>query len=587
MKEKNMALLGFVSSAADYLKNQLGEETEDIKEIDVLDFETIKNELSSKLSSSFSSSENNSDDLISAGREAFNDFVNAKQPGLIDEFEEIFNVDFKEKNKEKEQNITNHLMQLLCAPEEDIKETLKEDVVKEEPEVIEEKNEEIKEIEPETVEEETVNKEPVELEETEEAIDDEIVEDDILEEESFDNQEERIDYGPEIDEYVKIIAQNVSKPEEEKITIKEGEEGMDDLFSEIVSHETEPEKIDISEEELKTLSSILSDFKKEEVIEEKYVSEVFVKTFEEPKEPKIGSLEEFVKSINDGLEDFSKDTEVEEIDVPDLIVDEPVEETKEEYVSFIQRIINEMKEKEALQKKIDDEQKTAKPFAEKTIEESAIEEEKTEEIVEETVEVGPIIKQVFVKEPEDEIFIFDTDTFNLASELEKEVVDINGEAEPVNDEDEQADYVGQLIDDLNNEDLPDKIEQTRIEEENRSNRIYEAIKGLYPYLTDSFIRGVYSIKESLASDYREGLDIVLLHRLKFAHVDGLRKFVEVVLQHDYMVNVDERKMIVDVFKEHINTDGRILTDIFEVANQARMLLGEYEGYRVIVDEEGF
>ena len=37
-------------------------------------------------------------------------------------------------------------------------------------------------------------------------------------------------------------------------------------------------------------------------------------------------------------------------------------------------------------------------------------------------------------------------------------------------------------------------------------------------------------------------------------------------------------------KEFVNTDGKILTNIFEIANQARLLHGEYEGYRVDVVE---
>ena len=43
-------------------------------------------------------------------------------------------------------------------------------------------------------------------------------------------------------------------------------------------------------------------------------------------------------------------------------------------------------------------------------------------------------------------------------------------------------------------------------------------------------------------------------------------------------------MIVDLFKLYRNSDGKILTNIFEIANQARLLHGEYEGYRVEVEE---
>ena len=51
------------------------------------------------------------------------------------------------------------------------------------------------------------------------------------------------------------------------------------------------------------------------------------------------------------------------------------------------------------------------------------------------------------------------------------------------------------------------------------------------------------------------------------------------------VNADEDKMIVDVFKEYINTDGKIITSIFDVSNQAALLGGEYDGYRVLFTQK--
>ena len=46
MKEKNIALLGFVSQAADYLKDKIEDDGEQIKELNKADLETIKNDLS-------------------------------------------------------------------------------------------------------------------------------------------------------------------------------------------------------------------------------------------------------------------------------------------------------------------------------------------------------------------------------------------------------------------------------------------------------------------------------------------------------------------------------------------------------------
>ncbi len=137
-------------------------------------------------------------------------------------------------------------------------------------------------------------------------------------------------------------------------------------------------------------------------------------------------------------------------------------------------------------------------------------------------------------------------------------------------------YIEELADELK-----DALEVDVVEKEDD---IYEKISELYPYLSSNFIRAVYDLKESLANEYPYDRYVLLLHRISFVTIDELRQFTEIVLDHDYQINVDEGKMIVDVIKEFINEDGKILANIFEIANQARLLNGEYEGYRVdIVD----
>ena len=98
--------------------------------------------------------------------------------------------------------------------------------------------------------------------------------------------------------------------------------------------------------------------------------------------------------------------------------------------------------------------------------------------------------------------------------------------------------------------------------------------------------GYYISPENRGKGYAtEGLKLILLHRVNFREVEYLRKFCEIMLSHDYQINADEKKMIVDTFKMHTNEDGLILNDIFSVANQARLLCGDYEGYRVLTKED--
>lgn len=308
-----MALLGFISSAADYLKDQLGEDNEDIKEIRDINFDKIKTEFSKKIDSSFNGANNNSDDLIKAGKDVFNNFIKKKE-SLIEEFDDIFNVDFE---MEDDDTTEKHLLNML---------------------------------------------------------------------------DESIDSNSNIDDYARIIANNASGNGEAKVKVKQAQENMDEVFSEIVAHE-------------------------------------------------------------------------------------------------------------------------------------------------------------------------------------------NGS------KNKKKDYIGDLLDDLDHSKLAVTIEENKKRAEATRRAVLESIKKMYPYLGNSFIKGVYSLKDSLKEDFSEYEKIVVLHRLHFSELDGLRKFVEVVLQYNYLVNVDEKQMIVDTFKEHENVNGKILTDIFTIANQAKLLTGDYEGYRVLINKQ--
>ena len=144
-------------------------------------------------------------------------------------------------------------------------------------------------------------------------------------------------------------------------------------------------------------------------------------------------------------------------------------------------------------------------------------------------------------------------------------------------------YVSSLIGDLRSQLI--KEEEYKKQEKAKSDEIFDRISKIYPYLSDGFVRSVYELKESLASEYPIGTRLIVLHRVSFNDVENLRKFVEIGLNHDYTINADENKKIVDIFKEFVNSDGRILTNIYEIANQGYLLNGNYEGYNIIVEED--
>ena len=845
MEDKNIALLGFVSSAADYLKKQIKDNSEEIKELDEIDLDKIKSELGKRLGSSFGGVQDKSNDLINAGREAFNDFINDSSK-MIDEFNDIFNVDFKKENDEKDEEMVNHLISILREPskfeetndfetqiaraanDSYIEDNRKIEVPGSDNEELDSlfseiiANENIKVEEPvlnpfvdvET-EFEALTKEPS-VEENEEPSDDsieEIIEEDEIEK---DNSLKADEIKQLIRDTISEFFTNTNKPEEKEVKLDEVINSFDVLKNVGVDEEDDEIKEDDNKDEefaeFESLCSGLDEVKYEELNpnNDSLLDGVFkrVDEYEEINEDELAELEEepdvdlenLLRPIDVLIEEepvddtlsptnMLKDKEVvceNVIDNDDSTEEEPVVEERVEEAtndigndvdSIVDRIekillpitetINEEWNKvskpiiveprieeptndigsdidsivDRIEKILppitevidDDWNKESKPIViEKRIEEPTIdigndidsivgrlkdiippcepviEEPKFSEDmlgVLDTLSMDEGILEATKDENIDEEFSYDGDDISLSDDVplseklsnyadhtdeEKEddylFDDVNvdeqgsissflselkdddqislqeddvpgmrslseliescntlcpsedkedapeivendyleeynnrsleelyipnpgldileqGEFDlgiDKSDEDsdgdeadfdlgpkEETDYVGDLFDEFtNNEYEVDdfKNKQERINELNK--KIYDSIVALYPYLSNGFIKGVYELKESFASDYEEGQKIIILHRLVFTDLEGLRQFVDVMMSHEYFVNVDEKQMIVDTFKEHVNSDGKILTDIFEIANQAKLLTGEYDGYRIIeVDE---
>lgn len=158
------------------------------------------------------------------------------------------------------------------------------------------------------------------------------------------------------------------------------------------------------------------------------------------------------------------------------------------------------------------------------------------------------------------------------------------ELEEFNQSEKQEDvYVSSLIEDLRERMLYED-EKKKVEEE-EFRQVYDRIHKIYPYLPNAFIRTVYDLKDSLAREYPINEKLIVLHRCIFKDVESLRQFVEIALSHNFSINADEEKLMVDVIKEYFNTDGKIITSIFEVANQSALLGGTYDGYRVMLEEK--
>ncbi|MBO4359082.1 MAG: hypothetical protein J5796_04705, partial [Erysipelotrichaceae bacterium] len=154
------------------------------------------------------------------------------------------------------------------------------------------------------------------------------------------------------------------------------------------------------------------------------------------------------------------------------------------------------------------------------------------------------------------------------------------------EETEEKPYYGFMSDFL--DDLKKKMyeEDERLAREDEEFKgIYDKLHDIYPYLTREFMKNVYFMKDDIMQEYPLNVKIIILHRIQFKEVENLRQFVEIALNHNYAINADENKLIVDAFKQHVNVDGKIITSIFEVANQSALLDADYVGYRVLFEEE--
>lgn len=711
MDDKNIALLGFISKAADYLKDQIDEEPQEIKEVGEVDLEKIKDELAKRLGSSFDGIKDKKDDLITAGREVFDNFISSNS--MIDDFKDIFNVDFKEKNEEKDEHIINHLMEMLNEmPEEDTNEyekiitkatsdlNLKEAQDKKELEIYKDSKQD-KEIDSlfseivahendsdkKEVAEDTSNEikeEPLTSSQIKDLVENAVSQalskfsdqfinqqasqekkndfddllDELIDEEEFDI-DENIDEEP-LDEEFEAEETISDLPLEDEIEetisdlpLEDDEEEIDadKILADLLNREKELEEsndyYDSSledEKEIKQENNIPSNnymigedgvLRFAEEIEDNNSLETEEQTELEkpqenaeeelPQEEEPLEFEDFlnssdlpqaqkdeIRSILDSFGDIEIEEELplkEDIEEPEqeIVIKEEVEDLPENLQDIVEDDTDSLedtfkKEETPIEETLE---------SEETISEEPLDEEQAQQEDTLSYEDTSYLEDLYNRPIEDIYITNPCADLDIEPEEANEVIDeeqTDNQEDSVNQEDNlneetledtkedvdedvenQAnyvdDYISSLMNDLSKESPTDKALEEKQKEIDAKNAIYDSIKAIYPYLSDGFIKGVYDLKDSLANEYKDGEDLIILHRLNFSDIEGLRRFVEVIMQHDYLVNVDERQMIVDAFKEHINADGKILTDIFEVANQAKLLTGEYDGYRILRNEE--
>lgn len=126
------------------------------------------------------------------------------------------------------------------------------------------------------------------------------------------------------------------------------------------------------------------------------------------------------------------------------------------------------------------------------------------------------------------------------------------------------------------------IDDVSDEEEKVNEEVSEEVKeiaAIYPYLSSSFIAEQFARNDAFNAEYPEDALVAISHKARFSHLEEKEQFLEIAKENGYDVEELNTKEIV-VAKKLYSTDGAILSDIYNVANQVNCLNGTYEGYKI-------
>ena len=512
MKAKDVALLGFVSAAQEYVKKHMNDGS-NLGDLQSIDISKLREKLFNQLKF-FDGTNEEIKTLITAGEDAFKDYKEEKLTKTRINIVNLLGNTFKTKEDEEEKDLTITIA--------DVKQ-----------ELIELDNKQEQELNENVIQEQRIEEAQSAVEELTQAND--------LEDIGIDNSIETQDFGiSDEDELFKAISNAASKSDEELAKLNKPSESINEVYADVVNNENVFKN---KKEKEPTLSEVLKGYGNKEVSLNDDTASVQIPVSKYP-EVKVnnpplmtknpGTLSESLKNIS--AVDTDSTIFVQEVadEINPLANSNPIDPTVPQYLQFIE---------------------------------------------------NPGVDAV-----DEDFYKNEAEEYETKNELQQlnaqysEEPDYNNVQETYFQEtNNESTY--KALEALNNfvDKKEKKIEEEKpIVKEDDNKPIYDNIASIFPYLSYDFIKGVYADREEIANSYKEGEDVILLHRCIFKDIDNLHEFVEITISHNYQVNVDEKQMIVDVLKNFENEEGAILSNIYTIANQARVLNGEYEGYRVIV-----
>lgn len=105
------------------------------------------------------------------------------------------------------------------------------------------------------------------------------------------------------------------------------------------------------------------------------------------------------------------------------------------------------------------------------------------------------------------------------------------------------------------------------------------IAKIYPYLDTEFIAEQFARNDAFVKEYPEDTLVSISHKAKFVDAWTLQEYTKIAQENGYEATaLSETENIIT--KKMFATDGAILSDIYNVANQVACLKGTYEGYKI-------
>ncbi len=143
-------------------------------------------------------------------------------------------------------------------------------------------------------------------------------------------------------------------------------------------------------------------------------------------------------------------------------------------------------------------------------------------------------------------------------------------------EDEQVHFIN--IEDVSDTEENEDVEEKKEEVEEVSDEVKE-VASIYPYLSTSFVAEQFARNDVFNEKYPEDTLVTISHKARFSHLDEKEQFCSIAKENEYEVEeLTEKEVLVK--KKMYSTDGAILSDIYNVANQVNCLNGTYEGYQI-------